>query len=101
MGSAAMYQLYTCDTNNNNSTIGSKRKYDDLPPSGRNRPTRFSFGSPNSPDSGVHAPPSYNNVPPPTDEITMYKQRAQDIVACLMSGGGGVVGGGSGGFDAK
>ncbi|KAM7274950.1 hypothetical protein ACFE04_016816 [Oxalis oulophora] len=95
---------YSSDTNNNNSTTGSKRKYDDPPPSGRNRPTGFSSGPPISPDSGAHAPPSYNNVPPPTDEITMYKQRAQEIAARLMSGGGGGGGVGGvvgGGFDAK
>ncbi|KAM7255425.1 hypothetical protein ACFE04_026127 [Oxalis oulophora] len=61
-------------------------------------PLDSSSGSPISLDSGAHAPPLYNNVPPPTDEITMYKQRAQEIVSRLMSGDGGIVGGG---FDAK
>ncbi|KAM7273726.1 hypothetical protein ACFE04_028390 [Oxalis oulophora] len=76
---------YTSATNNKNSTIGGKRKYDDPPPSGRNRPIRFSSGSPISLDSGAHVPLSYNNVPPPTDEITMYKRRAQETVARLIA----------------
>ncbi|KAJ9183554.1 hypothetical protein P3X46_007393 [Hevea brasiliensis] len=61
----------------------NKRKYDDqTPPSSTRRPTGFS-----SPDS-LHAPPSYNSVPPPTDEIQMAKQKAQEIAARLLSGAG-------------
>ncbi|OAY26836.1 far upstream element-binding protein 1 [Manihot esculenta] len=66
------------------STVASnKRKYDDqTPPASTRRPTGFS-----SPDT-THPPPSYNSVPPPTDEIQMAKQKAQEIAARLLSGAG-------------
>lgn len=67
----------------NTPIVSNKRKYDDqTPPSSTRRPTGFS-----SPDS-THAPPSYNTVPPPTDEIQMAKQKAQEIAARLLSGAG-------------
>ncbi|KAL5975586.1 hypothetical protein ACLOJK_019911 [Asimina triloba] len=69
----------------------NKRKYDDTnsnnsqstPPA--RRATGFSapISSP-SPDS--HAPPSYNNVPPPADaDFQLAKQRAQEIAARIFS----------------
>ncbi|RVX17708.1 Far upstream element-binding protein 2 [Vitis vinifera] len=66
----------------------NKRKYEDQTtpsqPSTR-RPTGFSAPiSTPSPDSS-HAPPSYNSVPPPADEIQLAKQRAQEIAARLFS----------------
>ncbi|XP_068647219.1 uncharacterized protein [Aristolochia californica] len=71
------------------SRMDSKRKYDDqtLPPSVR-RPTGFSAPiAPPSPDSltNTAAPPSYNTVPPPADEIQLAKQRAQEIAARLFN----------------
>ncbi|WCJ29573.1 KH domain-containing protein [Euphorbia peplus] len=57
------------------ATITNKRKYDDQTPP--RRATGFS-----SPD----APQSYNNVPPPVDEIQAAKQKAQEIAARLLSG---------------
>ncbi|CAI0448445.1 unnamed protein product [Linum tenue] len=59
----------------------NKRKYDDQTTTGR-RHTGFS-----SPDSS--APPSYNNVPPPADEIQMAKQKAQEIAARFLSAAAG------------
>lgn len=65
------------------ATVSNKRKYDDqTPPPAARRPTGFS-----SPDP-AHAPQSYNNVPPPVDEIQMAKQKAQEIAARLLSGAG-------------
>ncbi|XP_065849012.1 uncharacterized protein [Euphorbia lathyris] len=65
------------------ATLTNKRKYDDqTPPPPTRRSTGFS-----SPDS-AHAPQSYNNVPPPADEIQMAKQKAQEIAARLLSGAG-------------
>uniref|UniRef100_A0A2P2LSD3 Uncharacterized protein MANES_16G078700 n=1 Tax=Rhizophora mucronata TaxID=61149 RepID=A0A2P2LSD3_RHIMU len=73
------------------TTASNKRKYEDQtppPPPSTRWPTGFS-----SPDS-AHAPPSYNTVPPPVDEIQLAKQKAQEIAARLLSGaaGGGAVG---------
>ncbi|XP_022001756.1 far upstream element-binding protein 2 [Helianthus annuus] len=55
-----------------------KRKYEDVgpPPSSARRPTGFS-----APDSA----PSYNNVPPPMDEIQLAKQKAQEIAARIFN----------------
>ncbi|KAF5936107.1 hypothetical protein HYC85_027236 [Camellia sinensis] len=67
----------------------NKRKYDDqtpLPSSGGARRTT-GFSAPiasQSPDSG-NAPPSYNSVPPPVDDIQLAKQRAQEIAARLFN----------------
>ncbi|KAI7999159.1 Far upstream element-binding protein 1 [Camellia lanceoleosa] len=66
-----------------------KRKYDDqtTPPSsgGARRTTGFSAPiASQSPDSG-NAPPSYNSVPPPVDDIQLAKQRAQEIAARLFN----------------
>ncbi|KAA8521293.1 hypothetical protein F0562_011961 [Nyssa sinensis] len=89
-----------------------KRKYEDQttpppPSSATRRPTGFSAPiASQSPDSG-HAPPAYNSVPPPVDEIQLAKQRAQEIAARLFNnveakrprvenGGGG-----GGGFDSN
>ncbi|CAL1389995.1 unnamed protein product [Linum trigynum] len=60
----------------------NKRKYDDQLTTGR-RHTGFS-----SPDSSA-PPPSYNNVPPPADEIQMAKQKAQEIAARFLSAAAG------------
>nr|XP_043628627.1 far upstream element-binding protein 2-like [Erigeron canadensis] len=54
-----------------------KRKYDDSVP---RRATGFSDGPPSS-----NSAPSYNNVPPPMDEIQIAKQRAQEIAARIYS----------------
>ncbi|XP_023002827.1 far upstream element-binding protein 1-like [Cucurbita maxima] len=83
----------------------NKRKYDDHPPPMvSRRPTGFSgpITSPSS-DSANPAPPSYNNVPPPMDEIQLAKQRAQEIASRLIISSGGVgAGAGPGvGADAK
>ncbi|KAG5244170.1 far upstream element-binding protein [Salix suchowensis] len=63
----------------------NKRKFDDqsAPPPSTRRQTGFS-----SPISDPAPPPSYNNVPPPADEIQMAKQKAQEIAARIMSGAG-------------
>ncbi|EEF45804.1 nucleic acid binding protein, putative [Ricinus communis] len=69
------------------ATTTNKRKYDDQtpPPPSTRRATGFS-----SPDSAhAHAPPTYNSVPPPVDEIQMAKQKAQEIAARLLSGAAG------------
>ncbi|KAM7510859.1 hypothetical protein LguiB_009734 [Lonicera macranthoides] len=72
------------------STVESnKRKYEGQttppPPSGR-RTTGFSAPiASQSPDSGGQAPPSYNSVAPPVDEIQLAKQRAQEIAARLFN----------------
>ncbi|KAK9102210.1 hypothetical protein Sjap_019464 [Stephania japonica] len=72
----------------------NKRKYDPQttppppPSSGPRRPTGFSAPiSSQSPESNHSAgsAPSYNNVPPPMDEIQLAKQRAQEIAARLFS----------------
>ncbi|XP_034683488.1 far upstream element-binding protein 2 [Vitis riparia] len=89
----------------------NKRKYEDQTtpsqPSTR-RPTGFSAPiSTPSPDSS-HAPPSYNSVPPPADEIQLAKQRAQEIAARLFSNASNTEakrprvenGAGAGGFDS-
>lgn len=68
------------------STEG-KRKYEDqspTPPSSARRTSGFSAPIA-SPDSNAAAPASYNNVPPPADEIQAAKQRAQEIAARLFS----------------
>ncbi|KAK9065557.1 hypothetical protein SSX86_014958 [Deinandra increscens subsp. villosa] len=80
-----------------------KRKYEDAvapgPPSSARRVSGFS-----APDSV----PSYNNVPPPMDEIQLAKQKAQEIAARIFnnaeakrskfeSDGGG----GGGGWDSS
>ncbi|KAI7994224.1 hypothetical protein LOK49_LG11G00002 [Camellia lanceoleosa] len=66
----------------------NKRKYDDQTPlasSGRTATTGFSAPiASQSPDSG-NAPPSYNSVPPPVDDIQLAKQRAQEIAARLFN----------------
>ncbi|KAK9141934.1 hypothetical protein Syun_011334 [Stephania yunnanensis] len=76
------------------SRSDNKRKYDSQttpppPPStGPRRPTGFSAPiSSQSPESNHSAgsAPSYNNVPPPMDEIQLAKQRAQEIAARLFS----------------
>ncbi|XP_062101433.1 uncharacterized protein LOC133807239 [Humulus lupulus] len=74
----------------------NKRKYEEqtTPPPPR-RPTGFSAPITSaSPDSAPH---SYNNVPPPVDEIQLAKQRAQEIAARLFNNasGGGAAGGAS------
>jgi far upstream element-binding protein len=83
-------------------TTTNKRKYEDptAPPAGARRPTGFSAPiAPQSPDS-VHAPPpSYNNVPPPVDGLTLAKQRAQEVAARLFNNSGAGVGAGV--LDAK
>lgn len=66
-------------------TPSNKRKYDDQPPP--RRPTGFS-GPITSPSSD--SAPSYNNVPPPMDEIQLAKQRAQEIASRLIISSGGV-----------
>lgn len=99
------------------SSDSNKRKYDDnqTPPAPR-RQTGFSapISSHSPPDSslGHQAPPSYNSVPPPMDEIQLAKQKAQEIAARLFNnaeatkrprvenGGGGGGGGGGSGFDS-
>ncbi|XP_050938399.1 uncharacterized protein LOC103487791 isoform X2 [Cucumis melo] len=68
-----------------NDTPSNKRKYDDQPPP--RRPTGFS-GPITSPSSD--SAPSYNNVPPPMDEIQLAKQRAQEIASRLIISSGGV-----------
>ncbi|KAK9149451.1 hypothetical protein Scep_008208 [Stephania cephalantha] len=76
------------------SRSDNKRKYDSQttppppPSSGPRRPTGFSAPiSSQSPESNHSAgsAPSYNNVPPPMDEIQLAKQRAQEIAARLFS----------------
>ncbi|XP_050220132.1 uncharacterized protein LOC126670442 [Mercurialis annua] len=65
------------------ATAVNKRKYDDQtppPPPVARRPTGFS--SPNA----TQAPPSYNSVPPPVDQIQLAKQKVQEIAARLLSG---------------
>ncbi|GKF22745.1 hypothetical protein Tco_0075067, partial [Tanacetum coccineum] len=51
----------------------NKRKYDDSNPPPPRRVSGFSDA------------PSYNNVPPPLDEIQIAKQKAQEIAARLLS----------------
>lgn len=66
----------------------NKRKYEEqtTPPPPR-RPTGFSAPITSaSPDSAPH---SYNNVPPPVDEIQLAKQRAQEIAARLFNNASG------------
>ncbi|KAF6138190.1 hypothetical protein GIB67_011030 [Kingdonia uniflora] len=69
-------------------TETTKRKYEDQAPpqpsiqSGPRRPTGFS--APITPDSTKN-PSSYNNVPPPMDEIQIAKQRAQEIAARIFN----------------
>lgn len=85
----------------------NKRKYDDQstpppPSSGGRRATGFSAPiSSQSPDSA----PSYNNVPPPLDDIQLAKQRAQEIAARLFNNVEAkrprVENGGSGGYDSS
>lgn len=73
-------------------TVSNKRKYEDQPPPMvTRRPTGFSgpITSPSS-DSVHPPPPSYNNVPPPMDEIQLAKQRAQEIASRLIISSGGV-----------
>ncbi|XP_052209391.1 uncharacterized protein LOC127812886 isoform X2 [Diospyros lotus] len=67
------------------SSLGSKRKYEDeTAPSGPRRPTGFSAPvASQSPDSANA--PSYNSVPPPVDDIQLAKQRAQEIAARLFN----------------
>jgi far upstream element-binding protein len=83
-------------------TTTNKRKYEDptVPSTGSRRPTGFSAPiAPQSPDS-VHAqPPSYNNVPPPVDGLTLAKQRAQEVAARLFNNSG--AGAGAGILDVK
>lgn len=66
-----------------------KRKYDDHQTTPSRRPTGFSapISSQSPPDSsGVgQQPSSYNNVPPPMDEIQLAKQKAQEIAARLFN----------------
>ncbi|GFZ16679.1 KH domain-containing protein [Actinidia rufa] len=72
-------------------TATNKRKYEDQatppPPSSGGARRTTGFSAPilsQSPDSG-NAPPSYNSVPPPVDEIQLAKQRAQEIAARLFN----------------
>lgn len=72
-------------------TDSNKRKYDEQttpppppPSSGTRRPTGFSAPIASPPPDATHAP-SYNNVPPPVDEIQLAKQRAQEIAARIFS----------------
>ncbi|XP_052210972.1 uncharacterized protein LOC127813897 [Diospyros lotus] len=92
-------------------SLTNKRKYEDQPPSattppsvGARRPTGFSAPIASlSPDSG-NAPPSYNSVPPPPDEIQLAKQRAQEIAARLFNNAEAKrprVENGGGGFDSN
>ncbi|XP_026423519.1 far upstream element-binding protein 1-like isoform X2 [Papaver somniferum] len=77
------------------SSDNNKRKYEDSSPpvptsTGPRRPTGFSapiISSVSPPDSTNpnNNPPSYNNVPPPADEIQIAKQRAQEIAARLFN----------------
>ncbi|KAK1417911.1 hypothetical protein QVD17_27047 [Tagetes erecta] len=58
-------------------SASAKRKYEDAgPPPPPRRVTGFS-----GPDSA----PSYNNVPPPMDEIQLAKQKAQEIAARIFN----------------
>ncbi|KAF3447510.1 hypothetical protein FNV43_RR12696 [Rhamnella rubrinervis] len=83
-------------------TGSNKRKYEEQATPPPRRATGFSAPiASTSPDS---APPSYNNVPPPVDEIQLAKQRAQEIAARLFnnaSGAAGVGAGAAGALDAK
>ncbi|GFZ17208.1 KH domain-containing protein [Actinidia rufa] len=72
-------------------SASNKRKYEDQattpPPSSGGARRTTGFSAPilsQSPDSG-NAPPSYNSVPPPVDEIQLAKQRAQEIAARLFN----------------
>lgn len=76
----------------------NKRKYEEQTTPPPRRATGFSAPiSSTSPDS---APPSYNNVPPPVDEIQQAKQRAQEIAARLFNNASGAAGA-TGALDAK
>lgn len=57
----------------------NKRKYDDSPSPVARRVTGFS----STPDAA--APPSFNSVPPPMNEIELAKQKAQEIAARLLN----------------
>ncbi|KAI3703698.1 hypothetical protein L1987_73892 [Smallanthus sonchifolius] len=58
----------------------AKRKYEDSAPPGPPPSARRVSGF-SAPDSA----PSYNNVPPPMDEIQLAKQKAQEIAARLFN----------------
>lgn len=79
-------------------TGSNKRKYDEQMTPPPRRATGFSAPiASTSPDS---APPAYNSVPPPVDEIQLAKQRAQEIAARLYNNASGAAGAG-GALDAK
>ncbi|XP_030490926.2 uncharacterized protein LOC115707184 [Cannabis sativa] len=73
------------------SVTNNKRKYEEqtTPPPPR-RPTGFSAPITSS------SPDSYNNVPPPVDEIQLAKQRAQEIAARLFNNASAGAGAGAG-----
>lgn len=83
-------------------TATNKRKYEEpiAPSTGTRRPTGFSAPiAPQSPESGHAPPPSYNNVPPPVDGLTLAKQRAQEVAARLFNNSGAAAVAGA--LDAK
>ncbi|KAG7941276.1 hypothetical protein I3843_16G031400 [Carya illinoinensis] len=83
-------------------TAANKRKYEEptAQSTGTRRPTGFSAPiAPQSPDSGHAPPPSYNNVPPPVDGLTLAKQRAQEVAARLFNNSGAAAVAGA--LDAK
>lgn len=57
----------------------NKRKYEDSPSPVARRATGFS----STPDAV--APPSFNSVPPPMNEIELAKQKAQEIAARILN----------------
>ncbi|KAG8381827.1 hypothetical protein BUALT_Bualt05G0013300 [Buddleja alternifolia] len=87
------------------SSVGgesNKRKYEDSPSPVTRRATGFS----SAPDASG-PPASYNNVPPPMNEIELAKQKAQEIAARLLNTAdpskrarGENGGSGGGGFDS-
>ncbi|XP_077209780.1 uncharacterized protein LOC143845355 isoform X2 [Tasmannia lanceolata] len=62
------------------SRADNKRKYEEQMAPPPRRATGFS-----APIVSQDPPSSYNNVPPPSDEIQLAKQRAQEIAARLFS----------------
>ncbi|KAM6541784.1 hypothetical protein CsatB_006231 [Cannabis sativa] len=78
------------------SVTNNKRKYEEqtTPPPPR-RPTGFSAPITSS------SPDSYNNVPPPVDEIQLAKQRAQEIAARLFNNASAGAGAGASPLDTK
>uniref|UniRef100_A0A0C9S5Q8 TSA: Wollemia nobilis Ref_Wollemi_Transcript_18672_3067 transcribed RNA sequence n=1 Tax=Wollemia nobilis TaxID=56998 RepID=A0A0C9S5Q8_9CONI len=64
----------------------NKRKFDETEAPSVHVPRRSTGFSAPINVGETKAPPSYNSVPPPMDEVQMAKQRAQEIVARLVSG---------------